>query len=246
MDKLKVLDLFCGVGGAAMGYHQAGFEVVGVDIRPQPRYPFKFIQADCLALDPAFVASFDVIHASPPCQVHSITAKIHGNSRGHLDLIPETRAMLVASGRPYVMENVPGAPLIDPIMLCGTMFGLRVFRHRHFECSFWTLTPPHDGHVGTTNSSRTYSTFATGADMICIAGNNFRREDGAAAMEIDWPATRPEITQAIPPAYTRWIGNAILASLDAGHTSGRRGGVTGAGVSDDHGEQPASGRKVPV
>jgi DNA (cytosine-5)-methyltransferase 1 len=195
-----------------MGYHQAGFEVVGVDVAPQPRYPFEFIQADCLALDPAFVAGFDAIHASPPCQKHSITAKLWPD-KDHPDLIEDTRALLLRSGLPFVMENVPGAPLLDPIVLCGSMFGLRVFRHRLFEASFFIMTPPHPTHRGTTNSSRTYSTFAGGADMICIAGHNFRREDGAAAMEITWPARREEIAQMIPPAYTRFIGGQLLEHL---------------------------------
>lgn len=209
----RLLDLFCCAGGAAMGYHRAGFDVVGVDNKPQPNYPFNFVQADALTLAPSFLEGFDAIHASPPCQIHSITAKLHENSKGHLDLVPQTRAMLIASGKPYIIENVPGAPLIRPIMLCGTMFGLRVFRHRLFECSFWMLTPPHAAHRGTTNSSRTYSTFSSGADMICVAGNNFRREDGAAAMGIDWHARREEIAQAIPPAYTQFIGAELLAHV---------------------------------
>lgn len=205
----RLLDLFCCAGGAAMGYYKAGFDVVGVDIKPQPRYPFEFIQADVLRLDPAFIASFDAVHASPPCQRYSITAKLWPD-RDHPDLVAPTRAMLIAAGLPYVIENVPGAPLLHPVTLCGTMFGLRTFRHREFECSFFLLTPPHAMHRGTTNSSRTYSSFATGADMICIAGHNFRRQDGAEAMGIDWPATREEIAQAIPPAYTRFIGERLL------------------------------------
>src|ERR1044072_2917632 len=108
--KPRVLDLFCCAGGAAMGYHQAGFDVVGVDIKAQPRYPFEFIQADCLGLDPAFVASFDAIHATPPCQKHTAMKTMH-NAREHPDLVPQTRAMLVASGLPWAMENVVGAPL---------------------------------------------------------------------------------------------------------------------------------------
>lgn len=200
-----------------MGYHQAGFDVVGVDINPQPRYPFEFVKGDATKLDPAFIATFDAIHASPPCQIHSITAKLHkATVAKHGDFIDQTRLLCMASGLPYVIENVPGAPLVDPVMLCGTMFGLRVFRHRLFECSFFVMTPPHERHQGTTNSSRTYSRFSTGADMICVAGHNFRREDGAAAMGIDWPARREEIAQAIPPAYTRFIGVQLLAHIQHG------------------------------
>lgn len=216
----RLLDLFCGAGGAAMGYHEAGFDVVGVDIKPQPRYPFQFIQADATELDRSFLNGFDAVHASPPCQVHSITAKLHkATVARHGDFIDATRQLCVESRLPYVIENVPGAPLLDPVMLCGTMFGLRVFRHRLFECSFYLMTPPHEPHRGTTNSSRTYSTFATGADMICVAGHNFRREDGAAAMGIDWPARREEIAQAIPPAYTRFIGEQLLRHLRVRETA---------------------------
>lgn len=109
MEKLKLLDLFCCAGGAGMGYAQAGFDVTGVDIVPRPRYPFAFVQADVLTLDPAWVASFDAIHASPPCQAHSALKSMH-NAKDHPDLVPQTRAMLVASGRPWIIENVVGAP----------------------------------------------------------------------------------------------------------------------------------------
>jgi DNA (cytosine-5)-methyltransferase 1 len=178
-----------------------------------PRYPFEFVQADVLALDPEWVAGFDAIHASPPCQGYSITAKLHPEKE-YPDLIPQTRDILQASGRPWVMENVVGAPLINPIMLCGTMFGLQVFRHRLFETSFWIMPPVHTPHAGTTNSSRSYSRFSTGSDMICVAGHNFRRADGAVAMDIDWPCTREEMSQAIPPAYTEWLGRQMLHCAD--------------------------------
>ena len=142
MRPLRALDLFCCAGGAAKGLDQAGFEVVGVDIKPQPRYPFEFHQADALAFP---TEGFDFIWASPPCQAHTSMKSMH-NAKPHLDLIPETRAKLQASGIPYVIENVVGAPLIDPFMLCGTMFGLGVEdaelrRHRIFESSFPILAP---------------------------------------------------------------------------------------------------------
>lgn len=169
-----------------------------------------------MTLDPAFLASFDAIHASPPCQEHSATVHIHGPGR-HLDLIEPTRALLVRSGKPYIIENVVGAPLIDPVVLDGPMFGLRVYRRRLFECSFFALTPqrPTPRVRGSTNAGRGYSSFAAGAKMICVAGNNFRRADGAAAMGIDWPATRAEIAQAIPPAYTEFLGRQLLAQVTA-------------------------------
>jgi DNA (cytosine-5)-methyltransferase 1 len=150
MRRPRLLDLFCGAGGAGMGYAQAGFEVVGVDLKHRPRYPFEFIQADALALDPAFLVSFDAIHASPPCQAHTSMKTMH-NAREHSDLVAPVRAMLKASNRPWVIENVIGAPLDAPIMLCGTMFGLGVAdadlqRHRLFEMSDPPLFVPQCQH----------------------------------------------------------------------------------------------------
>jgi DNA (cytosine-5)-methyltransferase 1 len=192
-----------------MGLARAGFDVVGVDLVRQANYPFPFVQAN--ALEPPFdLGEFDLIWASPVCKGYSITAKLWPG-REHPMLIPETRAMLKASGVPYVIENVVGAPLVNPLRLCGTMFGLRVFRHRLFESSFWMMEPSHAAHRGTTNSSRAYSTFDSGADMICLAGHNFRRTDGAKAMEIDWHTTRDELAQAIPPAYSEYIARAFIA-----------------------------------
>ena len=135
---MKLLDLYCKAGGASMGYQQAGFEVTGIDIKKQKRYPFEFIQADALEVmkDLNYLRSFDVITASPPCQTHSITQHLRnaqGKSTDKIDLIPQTREALVLSGKPYVIENVKGAPLIDPIQLCGSSFGLKVRRHRIFE-----------------------------------------------------------------------------------------------------------------
>lgn len=210
--RMRALDLFCCAGGASMGLHRAGFEVVGVDIRPQPRYPFEFHQADALTFP---LNGFDFIWASPPCQRYSITAKIRDSAESHPDLVEPVRERLVASGIPYVIENVPGAPLRFPFTLCGTMFGLRVYRHRLFEANFFVMVPPHGDHTGGTNASRAYSSFGDGADFICVAGNNFRREDGAVAMDIDWPMTRPEMAQAIPPAYSEFIGRAAIAHIQS-------------------------------
>lgn len=209
---MKALDLFCGAGGATRGLQRAGFHVTGIDIKPQPRYcGDAFIQADALN-PPVDLASFDFIWASPPCQAFSITAKLWPDNK-HPDLVAPVRKMLAESGALYTIENVPGAPLNRAFVLCGMQFGLRVFRHRLFECNFFVMVPPHPKHRGSTNSSRRYSTFASGADMICIAGHNFSRVDGAAAMGVDWYTTREELAQAIPPAYSEFIGRAAIAQL---------------------------------
>ncbi|HXC42398.1 MAG TPA: DNA cytosine methyltransferase [Candidatus Dormibacteraeota bacterium] len=147
MSKPRLLDLFCCAGGASVGYDRAGFKVVGVDIAPQPNYPFEFIQADAMSLDSKFLASFDAIHASPPCQSYSDLAKRNGNGHKWPRLIEPVRRILIRSGLPYVIENVDGSPLLHPVVLCGTMFPkLRVLRHRLFEANFVMLAPPHHRH----------------------------------------------------------------------------------------------------
>ena len=220
MRRPKLLDLFCCAGGAAKGYHDAGFDVVGVDINRQPRYPFEFIQADCLTLDPAFVRSFDAIHASPPCQKYTAAAPLQG--RAHLDLIPGTREMLHQSGRPYIIENVPGAPLINPTTICGLALGCNVKRHRLFESNvllFGTQCPK--GHPGDWLIVFGYSALhrsrgqGTGPkkDRGKSKGKSAAHAETCAAMGIDW-MSRTELSQAIPPAYTRFIGRQLLEHLN--------------------------------
>ena len=221
-EQPRLLDLFCGAGGAGMGYHRAGYDVTGVDIRPQPNYPFGFVQSDALEYAAEHGAEFDLIHASPPCQAYCVTrfvveAKL-GKMPDYPDLVAATRDVLRSLCKPYVIENVPGAPLIDPIMLCGEMFGLRVFRHRLFEIGggCFLLAPPHPKHPpwATTHSSHgQYSSFANGATHICVVGNNFCRADGMVAMGVDWKCTKRELTQMIPPAYTEWIGGQMLNQI---------------------------------
>ena len=138
---MKLLDLYSKAGGASKGYADAGFEVTGIDIKKQKRYPFTFIQADCLEIlqDLDYLRTFDVIAASPPCQTHSATKHLRnaqGKSTDKVDLIPQTREALIASGVPYVIENVPGAPLINPVQFCGSSFGLKARRHRLFESNY--------------------------------------------------------------------------------------------------------------
>src|ERR1035441_2239975 len=137
VSKPRLIDLFCCAGGAGVGYSRAGFEVVGVDIDPQPHYPLPFIQADALTLDPKFIASFDAVHASPPCQAYSDLAKRNGNAHEWPRLIEPVRDMLIKTGKPYCIENVDGAPLLNPVILCGTMFkGLRVLDRKSTRLNY--------------------------------------------------------------------------------------------------------------
>lgn len=208
MNRPRLLDLFCCAGGAAMGYHRAGFDVVGVDIAPQPRYPFAFIQTDVLALDPRFLRSFDAVHASPPCQAHTLAQRIQ--NRKHPDLIDPTREMLEASGLPWVIENVEGAPLRSPVMLCGSMFeGLRVYRHRLFESNVALSAPLHPAH---TAPLRKMGRPPAEGDFMHVVGNFSGVEKAKTAMGIDWMA-RNEMSEAIPPAYTEHLGRQLVAHL---------------------------------
>ena len=208
---MRLLDLFCGAGGAAMGYHRAGFdEIVGVDINPQPRYPFEFVQADAMEYP---LDGFDAIHASPPCQAFTSMKSMH-NAREHVDLLTPTRPRLVSAGVPYVIENVPGAPVQSPIMLCGSMFGLGVSdaelrRHRLFEVSPAILLTPRCQH-GTRDVIGVYGKGVRNSRRKFDKGvPDFTVGDGRTAMDIDWMSIA-ELSQAIPPAYTEWIGCQLL------------------------------------
>lgn len=218
----RCLDLYCCKGGAGYGYHLAGFEVTGVDIIPQPGYPFEFVQADAIEYLLAHGHLFDFIHASPPCQAHS-DLRNTWNAHEHADLIPATREALQAIGRPYVIENVEGAPLKDPVVLCGSMFGLgaegyRLERHRQFESSFPLPQPDHAckgnsrpviGIYG--GKVRNRRAIPSGSQQSRV-GTTLPLELGQEAMGIDW-MNRKGLSQAIPPAYTRWIAETWLASL---------------------------------
>lgn len=217
----RLLDIFSGAGGCAVGYSRAGFEVVGVDITPQNNYPFQFVQADALEYLAAHGDEFDAIHASPPCQRYTVGRTIHDSGGRHPDLVGPCRTLLEQTARPWVMENVVGAPLINPVTLCGRMFGLRVIRHRLFESNLFLMQPSHPTHprgltTGTLTARRggTGNGYSTGEHgLVCVAGNNFVREAGARAMGIDWMTVRHEVAQAIPPAYTHYIGRQLLSAL---------------------------------
>jgi DNA (cytosine-5)-methyltransferase 1 len=204
---MKLLDLYCGVGGASVGYAQAGFEVHGVDLKHGKRYPFTYTRANVLDVlqDDNFIQQFDVIHASPPCQTHSITQHLRnaqGNTTSKIDLIPETRAALIASGKPYIIENVPGSPLINPMQLCGSSFGLKVRRHRLFESNMVLKGSVCDHKA----QGRPVGVYGSLNDQIPGGGKTAATiNDARIAMEMPW-AIWTELVEAIPPAYTRYLG----------------------------------------
>jgi DNA (cytosine-5)-methyltransferase 1 len=223
-----VLDLFCGAGGAATGWHRAGFEVLGVDINPQPHYPFEFVQADALTFP---LEGFDVIHASPVCKRWSPVTRTHRNAPPAPDQIDPIRRRLAAAGVPYVIENVPEAPLIKPRILCGSMFDLDVRRHRAFEAN-WPLPDHHWPCRHRIWAPR----FAPGrgdrqkrpgclSRVVVVAGHGGgfgqHADDWRRAMGIDW-MNREELAQAVPPVYTEWIGAQLLAHLDGASWAARR------------------------
>lgn len=203
--KPRALDLFCCAGGAGMGLHRAGFDVVGVDIEPQPHYPFPFIQADALTHP---LEGFDFIWTSPPCQAYTLCQRIRDNE--HPDLIEPIRHRLKAAGVPWCIENVVGAPLHDPIELCGAMFGLRVYRHRLFECSFQIEAPPHPDHVA---PIRKMGRPPLAGEFMHVVGNFSGVKQAREAMDIPW-MPRDKLREAIPPAYSEYVGRVALAYIN--------------------------------
>lgn len=224
MSRPLLLDLYSGAGGAGEGYHRAGFDVVGVDLEPQPHYPHEFVQADALAylrsvgaagmaIDGRPVAA---IHASPPCQAFSTITKMHGAAQvaTHPDLVEPTRRLVQATGLPYVIENVVGAPLVDPVLLCGTMFGLGVparnlhlRRHRIFEAPALSLwTPFACNHSGKALQVNGHPGGTSRRDPTAGFGSFAEWREG---MGIDWMSA-DELAEAIPPVYTEWLGAHLL------------------------------------
>lgn len=231
MTRPRLLDLFCGAGGAAMGYHRAGFDVVGVDSAPIRRFPFEFHRLDAMEVLHGQTEirpwDFDAIHASPPCQAYSITK--HAHNREHPDLVPETRHLLKSLGIPWVMENVKGAPMPDSLVLCGSMFDLTAWdhyindwvqlqRHRLFESSFYLMAPGPCRHRAGVRVGGVYggawSKNKTIDPTIKRTGGYTPPDDvQRTLMGIDW-MTRQQLNQAIPPAYTEWIGRQLLAAIE--------------------------------
>jgi DNA (cytosine-5)-methyltransferase 1 len=221
--KPRLLDLFSGAGGAGMGYHRAGFDVVGVDLAPQPRYPFEFRRMDALTALAHVIYrhdgwEFDAIHASPPCQAYLNLSAVNrklGRELGHRDMVAPTRGLIHQAGLPYVIENVEGAPLHNPIRLCGSSFGLAVRRHRLFETNFPVMAHPCAHHLQT--EPRYWTGWRPGGEhrlarVVQVYGNAGGRDEWPAAMGIDW-MTLEELSEAIPPAYTEHIGGYLLAAV---------------------------------
>jgi DNA (cytosine-5)-methyltransferase 1 len=234
MSRPRLLDLFCGAGGCARGYQRAGFYVVGVDNRPQPRYAGdEFHEADALAVLQRLLAGetwqgyvlgdFVGIHASPPCQGYSAANNIHSRT-DHPLLIADVRTLLVATGLPYVIENVEGARkhMVNTTMLCGLTFGLNVRRHRLFECSFPTMALPCTGHERDylivfgqgAARTRTKQIGRTAKNGPILRRGSASWQASCDAMDIDW-MSRPELSEAIPPAYTEHIGGYLMAEVQA-------------------------------
>jgi site-specific DNA-cytosine methylase len=223
----RLLDLFCGAGGAAMGYHRAGFDVVGVDIDDQPDYPFEFVKFDALAVltdlvqgDETIMAEgFDAIHASPPCQWSSNLSRGTNHAKRaagqYVNLIPATRDLLKLTGLPWVIENVQGAEVRRDLTLCGEMFGLEVLRHRYFEIDgFDAATPEHVPHRGRVQGWR-HGTYFDGPYFAVYGdgGGKGTMEEWQRAMGIDWTSSRYSIAEAIPPAYTEFVGRQLMSHL---------------------------------
>lgn len=210
---LRLLDAYCGQGGASKGYMQAGFHVTGCDLVAQPRYcGDAFIRGDALEYIARHGHEYDALAASPPCQAYTPLAALSPH-KVYPDLVAATRALLEASGRPWVIENVPGAPLRHYVMLCGTMFGLRVYRHRRFETSFLVMQPEHPPHLVRANGhkgQRQRKAHYVAGGFVTITGDVGSYCGGA--MGISW-MTGAGLSQAIPPAYTRWVGDRLMAVL---------------------------------
>jgi DNA (cytosine-5)-methyltransferase 1 len=208
----RLLDICCCAGAASMGYHRAGCDVTGIDIDPQPNYPFTFIQADLRDLDPNWLAAnFDAAHVSPPCQFYSpMSACRPGLAGQYPDLIGQSRALLDASGLPYVIENVEGARayMHDPVTLCGFMFGRELYRHRLFETNWPLVAPDHPPHTIPASKAGHWRP----GTVMSVAGHVAPIAKARDVMEINW-TTRAELAEAIPPYYTEHVGQQLLAVI---------------------------------
>jgi DNA (cytosine-5)-methyltransferase 1 len=228
---MRLLDLFCGAGGCSVGYQRAGFDVVGVDITPHPDYPFTFIEGDAMEIlaGRTFLAGFDVVHASPPCPRYSSVTPAAARM-DHPDLVGPVREALRSWGGVYVIENVPGAPLDHPALLCGGSFGLgtrcrdgvyrMLRRHRLFESNVFLMS----AGCGCDGREKigVYGDGGGGARSTSAQGGGYKGhpEESRAAMGIDWMRVSKDLSDAIPPAYTQHIGEQLMAHLDEAVAAG--------------------------
>jgi DNA (cytosine-5)-methyltransferase 1 len=208
---MRALDLFCGAGGVTKGLQRAGFHVTGIDLRYSPRYcGDDFIRTDAIAfLEQNFLMEFDFIWASPPCQRYTCLRSVFDSSK-YPDLIPDTRKWLVVRDRPFVIENVVGAPLRRDLTLCAAPFGLRSYRYRIFECSFPVKQPDHPKHTVPVNRRKKNRRGHWDAGGFVTVVGDIGSYVGPEAMGIDW-MTGNELSQAIPPAYSQYIAEQFLA-----------------------------------
>lgn len=225
MTSPVLVDIGCKAGGTSVGYHRAGFDVIGIDIEDQSHYPYRFIRADLRDLTPGDLLDLGAVAlaGSPPCKVHTRLKAF--SAAHHLDLIPQTRALFRATGLPFVIENVEGAPLLAPVTLCGSMFGLGVRRHRLFELGHWRMRQPVCRHDEQDAASPQYPVkrYHSGRPEIVMSpvigvygrGQGLgpgEKELWQRAMGIDW-MTRDEMAQAIPPAYTEYLGRTLMVMV---------------------------------
>lgn len=210
----RILDVYCGAGGAGMGYYRAGWHVVGTDLHPQPNYPFEFHQADALevlAYSGEWISQFQAAHTSPPCQAWSKMSNCRpGLSEKYPALIEPTRELLQKhwSDVPWVIENVEGAPLVEPIMLCGHMFGYELYRHRYFESNVQLTAPMHPAHVKPASKAGHWKP----GTIMSVSGHVAPVKLAREVMDMDW-TTRDELAEAIPPYYTEHIGRQLITAL---------------------------------
>lgn len=203
---MKGLDLFCCAGGSSMGFYRAGFEMTGVDVAPQPNYPFRFVQADALEYVKEHAHEYDLVAASPPCQAHT---GVPNRRDDHHDVLAETRELLKATGLPWVLENVPGAPMPDAFLLCGSTFGLPIVRHRLFETSVDV------GLVPSMCPQRSWDRAVEHPGCYPYAHGAYRPAWREHVLPTVWPwMTLEEAGQAIPPQYTEWVGARLLEVLN--------------------------------
>lgn len=209
-EKFKLLDLYCCGGGASHGYELAGFEVTGIDINPQPKYKGAFFQSDAIQYLIENWRNFDAIHASPPCQAYSLSSmQFRKKGKRYVDLISATREALLQTGLPYVIENVPGSPLINPIQLCGSMFNMQSYRHRLFESNIALTAPMHPEHI---NVNAKMGRKPKVGEFIQYVGHFSGVKKVQDMTGLHWLG-QGELAQSIPPQYTKYIGGQLIKHL---------------------------------